>query len=286
MGCTQGRATSPSRALRSAARDAAAHEPARRLRLPGLRVAGSQTHLIVRVLRERRQGSRLGSDRQALHAGILRRPHASPNSTTGTTTIWRCRGRSPTRWSMTPPSDTMFRSSWDRGFALDRPRICARCRSRTRPTSIPPVAPPTRPRSSISSSRANTAPTIFPTAPTCATRRRASACPQSHRRRQRHSPAGGFRPRRRDLHLRPEPGHQQPAHDDEPAQRLAPRRAHHLASIRSASARWSGSRRRRAPIEMATLTLDADQHRDLPGARRRRLARPQGHHEGDRRSRG
>ena len=35
------------------------------LRLPGLRLARSEAHLVVRVLRERRQGRRLGSDGQA-----------------------------------------------------------------------------------------------------------------------------------------------------------------------------------------------------------------------------
>ena len=52
--------------------------------------------------------------------------------------------------------------------------------------------------------------------------------PEFHRRRQRHSPAGGFRPRRRDLYFRPEPRNQQPADDDEPAQRISSWRPHHL----------------------------------------------------------
>jgi len=41
---------------------------------PGLRLAGSETYVLVRVLRERRQGRHLGSYRQADDAGILRQP--------------------------------------------------------------------------------------------------------------------------------------------------------------------------------------------------------------------
>jgi hypothetical protein len=44
-------------------------------RLPGLRLARSQTYLLVRVLREWRQSCRLGGDRQTHDAGILRGAH-------------------------------------------------------------------------------------------------------------------------------------------------------------------------------------------------------------------
>jgi molybdopterin-dependent oxidoreductase alpha subunit len=42
--------------------------------LPGLRLARSEAYLLVRVLRERRQGCRLGSDGQTDDPGILREP--------------------------------------------------------------------------------------------------------------------------------------------------------------------------------------------------------------------
>ena len=76
MGCTQGSGRTSGRAGYCGKRrgDAEPHEPARRFRLSRLRVAGSEAHVVVRVLRERRQGRRVGSHRQALHAGILRRP--------------------------------------------------------------------------------------------------------------------------------------------------------------------------------------------------------------------
>ena len=50
------------------------NQPAR-LRLPRLRLARSEAHLVVRVLRERRQGGDLGSDRQA-----RRRRNSSPRT--------------------------------------------------------------------------------------------------------------------------------------------------------------------------------------------------------------
>jgi len=51
--------------------DAVRGQMAAWLRLPRLRLARSQTYLLVRVLRERRQGCRLGGDRQTDDAGIL-----------------------------------------------------------------------------------------------------------------------------------------------------------------------------------------------------------------------
>jgi len=45
-----------------------------RIRLPGVCLARSETYLVVRVLRERRQGCLMGGDRQTHNAGILRSP--------------------------------------------------------------------------------------------------------------------------------------------------------------------------------------------------------------------
>ena len=63
-----------------------------------------------------------------------------------------------------------------RGAAGDRAHGCGRSTIRTRPSSTPPAGPRTRRPSSTSCSRAPSAPTISPTARTCATRRPASGC--------------------------------------------------------------------------------------------------------------
>src|SRR5690606_12792364 len=55
---------------------AAPGQPAGRLRLSRLRLARSPPHLLVRVLRERRQGGGLGGHLETRHARILRPPHA------------------------------------------------------------------------------------------------------------------------------------------------------------------------------------------------------------------
>lgn len=47
------------------------HESAGRFRLSRVRLARSETHLVIRILREWREGRGLGSDRQALHAGVF-----------------------------------------------------------------------------------------------------------------------------------------------------------------------------------------------------------------------
>ncbi len=73
---------------------ASVHEPARRFRLPGLRLARSETHQLLRVLRERRKGGRLerprdrtvGTDEkpkpefrtEQLDSGSLKPPNPTP----------------------------------------------------------------------------------------------------------------------------------------------------------------------------------------------------------------
>src|SRR3546814_21174497 len=50
----------------------AVDQPARRLRLPGLRLARPRPHVHLRVLRELRQGRRRRSDEAPRHAGAVR----------------------------------------------------------------------------------------------------------------------------------------------------------------------------------------------------------------------
>src|SRR5262245_43162726 len=75
MGRAQGIERAPDRAARSdkGRHDAEPDESAGRIRLSRLRLARSEAHVVVRILRERRQGGRVGSDGQALYAGVLRR---------------------------------------------------------------------------------------------------------------------------------------------------------------------------------------------------------------------
>jgi hypothetical protein len=82
---------------------ASVHEPARRFRLPGLRLARSETHPLLRVLRERRQGGRLklpgdrtvGIDEKPkpefrtdqLDSGTLKPPNPTPVGAADTSAI-------------------------------------------------------------------------------------------------------------------------------------------------------------------------------------------------------
>jgi hypothetical protein len=52
-------------ALVEGAKSLLSMKPVRRVRLPRLRLARSEAHQLVRVLRERRQGCRLGDDQAA-----------------------------------------------------------------------------------------------------------------------------------------------------------------------------------------------------------------------------
>ena len=72
-------------------------------------------------------------------------------------------------------TDRYLPVEWSDAFAMIG-ATWMRCPIRTWRSSTPPGAPRTKPPSSTSCSCASTAPTTFPTARTCATRRPASAC--------------------------------------------------------------------------------------------------------------
>ena len=108
-------------------------------------------------------------------AGVLRSTHGERTVDYGPTSTSRMKAASPIRSSTIAPPIGICRSRGTTPSRGSAPR-CAPCPIPTWRSSIPPAARRTRPPSSISSSPANTAPTIFPTAPTCATRRPASAC--------------------------------------------------------------------------------------------------------------
>ena len=247
MGRAEGARRAPARAgipVKGAATLLRMNQP-RGLRLPRLRLARSEAHLVVRVLRERRQGGRLGSD----GASAARRNSSprtpSPSLSAGATTSSRWSGGSPIRWPMTRPRDRY------RAGELGR-------RLRHASAGISQALPDPNMAEFYTSGRTSNEAAFlyqlfvreygtnnFPDCSNMCHEATSVGLPQSHRRRQGHGAAGGFRQGRLHLHLRPEPRHQQPAHDDEPAQRVPPRRHDHLASIRSANVRWSASSRRR-----------------------------------------
>ena len=92
--------------------DAAQAQPGRRVRLPGVRVAGprSRPPQARRVLRERRQGGRRGGDHRPAGAGVLRR--AQPRRAEGRTptTGWASRAGCCTRWCAGATPRTTSRS--------------------------------------------------------------------------------------------------------------------------------------------------------------------------------
>ena len=247
-------------------------EPARRLRLPRLRLARPRARLDLRVLRERRQGRGLRRrPTQRVDAGVLRRAHRRRAAPAGATIALEDAGP-PDRSdaSTTPPATGTSPIDWDDAFALIAQRPARRCQPRTRPSSTPRAAPATRPRSSTSCSCASTAPTTSPTARTCATRRAASALRQQigvgkgtvHARRLR---AG-----RRDLRLRPEPRHQPSAHARRPAPGRASAARRSSCSTRCASAGWSASPTRRTSSRCYAAARTPIATPLLPAAHRRR----------------
>ena len=154
---------------------AAAHEPARRLRLPRLRLARSASTPAPFEFCENGAKAVAWEHRQALHARVLRRPHRGGARRRGATTSSRDQAASPHPMRYDAATTTMCRSPGTKR-SRDR-RSCARCRipdqaefytSGRSSNEAAFLYPAVRPRVP--------APTIFPTARTCATRRPASAC--------------------------------------------------------------------------------------------------------------
>ena len=100
------------------------------------------------------------------------------------------------------------------------------------------------------------------------------------RRRQGHGDARGLRPRRRHLLHRPQPRHQPSAHADHAARRVQARRARSSCSIRLRERGLERFAAPQDPVEMLTLTLDADRLGLLSAQGRRRRRRAEGHDEG------
>ena len=96
----------------------------RRFRLPELRVArpglSSQRG---RVLRERRQGGRVGGDPQTGRAATSSPPTRSPNCASSPSTGWSTTAGSPSRCTSRPARPTTRRSGWDEAFRSSRDRL-------------------------------------------------------------------------------------------------------------------------------------------------------------------
>ena len=100
--------------------DAAAAQPGRRVRLPGLRVARSRPEPPAHrgVLRERRQGGHRGGDPAPGRAQLLRRSTRSRTCATRPTTGSVSRAGSPSRWCCAPGSTHYEPIAWDQAFEL------------------------------------------------------------------------------------------------------------------------------------------------------------------------
>ena len=151
-----------------------------RLRLPGMRLARSEAHQLVSSSARTAPKPSPSSSRSEVctpefFARTCRERIRNDTATTGS----RSKDASPSRCATTASTRSLRARSWDDAFATDRHACFAHSRARMKRTSIRPAAPPTKPRSSIRYSCDASAPTTSPIAPTCATRRPASACPRA-----------------------------------------------------------------------------------------------------------
>ncbi len=167
-----------------------------------------------RILRERREGRRRGSDDERVTPDFFREWSVAELSRKSD--YWLGKQGRLTQPMMLRRGATHYEpSAGTRRSRRSRRTECARFAGRGGLLHVGPHAA-TRPRSSTSSSSASSAPTTCPTARTCATSRAARGARRDDRRRQGHRHARRLRPGRRDLHHRPEPGHEPPAHADAP----------------------------------------------------------------------
>ena len=146
---------------------------------PGCAWPDPEAHELVRVLRERRQGGVVRADEATRHARVLCRAYGQ--RTRDAQRLLAGGARAPDRADALRARrrDHYVPVSWEDAFATDRPVAQRASRARTKRSSIRPAVPRTRRHSCIRFSCGASAPTISPIAPTCATRRQASACPRA-----------------------------------------------------------------------------------------------------------
>ncbi len=206
--------------------DAAGAEPARRLRLPGLRLARPRAHVHLRVLRERGQGRGRRDHRQARHARVLCAPHrhqparaerlrtgepGPPDRADGVRRrvrplradqLGRCLRadrKAPTRPALARHGGLLHLGARQQRGCLPLPADGAPLRHQQLPRLLEHV-----PRADLGRPAGG------------------------GRHRQGHRAARGLRPRRHAAAVRPEPGHQPPAHARRAARVRQARRHHRL----------------------------------------------------------
>ena len=260
--------------------DAAAAQPGRRLRLPGLRVAGPGPGAPAHrgVLRERRQGGHRGGDPAPGRPRLLR---SSTRSTTCArqTDYWLGQqGRITEPMVLRAGSHALRADRVGRGVRADRRAAATASPRPTRRSSTPPARPPTRRRSPTSSSCAPSAPTTCPTAPTCATSRPRSRWPRSIGIGKGSVSLEDIHDAEADRDRRPEPGHQPPADAHRARDRQAQRREDHRGQpaargragpLQEPAEGARSGRPRHRPRRPAPAGPDQRRPRALPGDRRR-----------------
>ena len=242
--------------------DAAAAQPGRRVRLPGLRLAGPRPEPPAHrgVLRERRQGGHRGGD------PAPGRPRRSSSSTRSTTCATRpttgsaSRAGSPSRWCCAPAATHYEPIAWDEAFELMGGQLNG-------------LASPDEAvfyTSGKTSNEAAFAYQLFARAfgtnnlPDCSNMCHESTsvgAGRGDRHRQGLGQPRGHPRREADRDRRPEPRHQPPADAQRARDRQAATARRSSRSTRCARPGWSASRtRRRSAGSSATAPRLADLH--------------------------
>lgn len=101
--------------------DAAESQSARWLRLSRLRLAGPETHLLVRILRKRRQGHHLGIDGKTRRSQLLCRQQRKRSLALDGPQAGRCRPTDPSA-GLRPRQRPLCADRMGRSLPLDRHR--------------------------------------------------------------------------------------------------------------------------------------------------------------------
>jgi len=256
--------------------DPAVGQPARRLRLPRLRLARPQPRVHLRVLRERRQGRRRRGHGAPRHARVLRPAHRDRAGRQerllpgGPGPARRAHGLRPRQRQV--PAHRLGRRVRAGGQAPERP-------ARPEPGDVLHLGPrQQRGRVPVPAVRARIRHQQLPRLLQHVPRAQRLGDAAAAGRRQGHRHAGRLRAGRRDPDLRPEPRHQPSAHAGRAARGRQARRADRQLQP-AARARPGALRRSAGQAGDGHARLDPHQHALLPAARRRRLRAGQGHDE-------
>ncbi len=250
------------------------HQPARRLRLPGLRLAGPQRHTSTFEFCENGvKAVAAEATSQARHAGVLRRAHRAELAPGRPTTTLEAQGRLTEPMVYDAASDRYVPDRLGRRVRADRR---ARCNA---------LASPDEAIFYTSGRTSNEAAFLYQlfvrefgtnNLPDCSNmchEPSGVALAEQIGSRQGHGHAGRLRAGRRDLHLRPEPRHQPSAHARRAARAPRKRGARSSRSTRCASAGLERFADPQEPAEMLAGGSTRIASRLLPAAHRRRPRR-------------